>query len=148
VSWLGRLVAGLQPRRSEFDPGSVHVGFVVDKLTLWQVLPRVLWFSPVSFVPPVLHYTEKRKKLMIFITGLHNKSQGCSASVASAAGPLKNVWYFPKEICCRLKLTNPIQNQSWSWFCDFLFLRMSYALVHFCTLTEGIIFSGVVLVPN
>jgi hypothetical protein len=30
---------------------------------------------------------EKRKKLIIFITGLHNKPQGCGASVASAAGP-------------------------------------------------------------
>jgi hypothetical protein len=29
------------------------------------------------------------KKLIIFITGLHNKPQGCGASVASAAGPLK-----------------------------------------------------------
>jgi hypothetical protein len=30
----------------------------------------------------------KKKKLIIFITGLHNKPQGCGASVASAAGPL------------------------------------------------------------
>ena len=28
-----------------------------------------------------------RKKHIIFITGLHNKPQGCGASVASAAGP-------------------------------------------------------------
>jgi hypothetical protein len=49
--------------------------------------PRVLRVSPVNFIPPVLHYTEKRKKLIIFITGLHNKPQGCGASVASAAGP-------------------------------------------------------------
>jgi hypothetical protein len=28
-----------------------------------------------------------KKKLIIFITGLHNKRQGCGASVASAAGP-------------------------------------------------------------
>jgi hypothetical protein len=45
-------------------------------------------FSPVNFIPPVLHYKEKRKKLISFITGLHNKPQGCGASVASAAGPL------------------------------------------------------------
>jgi hypothetical protein len=32
----------------------------------------------------------KTKKLMIFITGLHNKPEDCGASVASAAGPLKN----------------------------------------------------------
>jgi hypothetical protein len=31
----------------------------------------------------------KTKKLIIFITGLHNKLQGCGASVASAAGPFK-----------------------------------------------------------
>jgi hypothetical protein len=30
---------------------------------------------------------KKEKKLIIFITGLHNKPQGCGASVASAAGP-------------------------------------------------------------
>jgi hypothetical protein len=63
------------------------VGFVVDKVALGQVFPRVLLFSPVSFIPPVLHYKGKRKKLIIFITGLHNKPQGFGASVASAAGP-------------------------------------------------------------
>jgi hypothetical protein len=49
--------------------------------------PRVPRFSPVNFIPPVLHDTNKRKILIIFITGLHNKPQGCSAVVASAAGP-------------------------------------------------------------
>jgi hypothetical protein len=63
------------------------VGFVVDKMALEHVFPRVLRFSPVIFIPPVLHYKEKRKKLSIFITGLHNNPQGCGASVASAAGP-------------------------------------------------------------
>jgi hypothetical protein len=63
------------------------VGFVVDKVALGQVFPRVLQFSLVIFIPPVLHYKEKRKKLIIFITGLHNKPQGCGASVASTAGP-------------------------------------------------------------
>ena len=43
-------------------------------------------FSPVSFIPPVLHYLEERKKRIIFITWLHKKPQGCGASVASAAG--------------------------------------------------------------
>jgi hypothetical protein len=62
------------------------VGFVVDKVALGQVFTRVLLFSPVNFIPPVLHYLEKRKKLITFITGLHNKRQGCGASVASAAG--------------------------------------------------------------
>ena len=30
-------------------------------------------FPPVNFIPPVLHDTEKRKKLIIFIADLHNK---------------------------------------------------------------------------
>jgi hypothetical protein len=29
----------LSPRRPGFDPGSVHVGFVVDKVALGQVFP-------------------------------------------------------------------------------------------------------------
>jgi hypothetical protein len=56
VPWLRRLAAGLPPRRPGFNPGSVHVGFVVDKVALGQVFPRVLRFSPVSFIAPVLHY--------------------------------------------------------------------------------------------
>jgi hypothetical protein len=58
-------------------------------------------FSPVSFVPRMLHYTEKWKKKLIFITGLHNKPQGCGVSVASAAGPFKK------------KTTSMEQNPSW-----------------------------------
>jgi hypothetical protein len=56
VPWLRRLAAGLPPRRPGFDPGSVHVAFEVDKVALGQVFPRVLRFSPVNFIPPVLHY--------------------------------------------------------------------------------------------
>jgi hypothetical protein len=59
VPWLRRLAAGLSPRRPGFDPRSVHVGFVVDKVVLGQVFLRVLRFSPVSFIPPVLYYAEK-----------------------------------------------------------------------------------------
>jgi hypothetical protein len=44
-------------------------------------------FFSVSFIPPVLHYTENEKKLIIFITVLQKKPQDCGASVASAAGP-------------------------------------------------------------
>ena len=76
VPWLRQLVAGLPPRRPVFDPGSANVGFVVDKVALGQVFPRVLRFSPVNFIPPVLHYLEKWKKKLIiflFILGLRNK---------------------------------------------------------------------------
>jgi hypothetical protein len=64
------------------------VEFVVDKVALGQVFPRVLQFSPVSIIPPVLLYNAKAENTssIIFITGLHNKFQCCGASVASAAG--------------------------------------------------------------
>jgi hypothetical protein len=42
VAWLRRLVVGLPPRRPGFDLGSVHVGFLVDNVTLEQVFPRIL----------------------------------------------------------------------------------------------------------
>jgi hypothetical protein len=63
------------------------VGFVMDKVALGHVFLRVLRFFPVNFIPPVLHYTEKRKKLIIFIIGFHNKPQGYGASVISVAEP-------------------------------------------------------------
>jgi hypothetical protein len=56
VPWLRPLAASLPPRRPGFDPGSVRVGFLLDKEALGQVFPRVLRFSPVNFIPPVLHY--------------------------------------------------------------------------------------------
>jgi hypothetical protein len=57
------------------------VGFVVDKVALGQVFfPEFFGFH--STGAPL---QEKGQK--IIITGLHNKPQGCGASVASAAGP-------------------------------------------------------------
>jgi hypothetical protein len=44
VPWLRRLVACLPLRRPGFDPGSVHVGFVVEKVALGQVFHRVVGF--------------------------------------------------------------------------------------------------------
>jgi hypothetical protein len=75
VPWLRRLVGGLSPRRPGFDLGSVHVGFVVDKVALGQVPPRVHWF-PLSTSFHRCSITCKHKKnwpSFIFITGLHKK---------------------------------------------------------------------------
>jgi hypothetical protein len=47
---------GFSPRRPGFDPGTVYVGFVVGKVALGQVFHRVHRFSPVNFIPLVLHY--------------------------------------------------------------------------------------------
>jgi hypothetical protein len=39
---------GLSPRRPGFAPGSIHVGFVVDKVALGQVFLQVLRVYPVN----------------------------------------------------------------------------------------------------
>jgi hypothetical protein len=44
VLWLRRLVAGLSTRSTGFAAGSIHVGFVVDKVVLGQVFLRVFRF--------------------------------------------------------------------------------------------------------
>jgi hypothetical protein len=69
---------------------------VVDKVALGKVFPRVLRLSLVNFIPLLFRNTEKRKYkhlAITFITGLHKTSQGCGASVAFAAGPLKKEWF-------------------------------------------------------
>jgi hypothetical protein len=77
VPWLRWLVAGLPPRKPGFDPRSVPVGFVVYKVTLGHVFPRVLRFFPCQFHSSGVPLLGKMKKLItflfIFITGLHNK---------------------------------------------------------------------------
>jgi hypothetical protein len=48
VPLLRSLVAGLSPRRPGFVPGSIHAGFVMEKVALGQGFLRVLRFSPVN----------------------------------------------------------------------------------------------------
>jgi len=43
------------PRKPEFDPRCVHVGFVVDEASLSQVFLRVFLISPVSIIPLIIH---------------------------------------------------------------------------------------------
>jgi hypothetical protein len=59
------------------------VGFVVDKVALGQVFPCQFHSTGAS----LLGKGQKIIIIFIFITGLHNKPQGCGASVASAVGP-------------------------------------------------------------
>jgi hypothetical protein len=71
LPWLRRLVAGLSPRRPGFDPGSVLVRFVVDKLALGQVFLRVVGFPlSISFHWCSINCKTWLKKLLIFITGV------------------------------------------------------------------------------
>ena len=86
VPRLRRSVAGLSPRRHGFDPGSVHVGFVVDKVALGQVFSPITSVFPCQFhsTGPPLHGNTGEKTNHLH----HRVAQDCGASVASAAGPL------------------------------------------------------------
>ena len=57
VPWRRRLVACtcLLQRTSGFDPRQVHAIFIMDTVKRGQIFLRVLRFSPVSIIPPVLH---------------------------------------------------------------------------------------------
>jgi hypothetical protein len=60
VPWLRLLVAGLSLRRPRFEFGSIYVGFLVDKVSLGQVLLRGFDFLlSISFHcgPPRSHIT-------------------------------------------------------------------------------------------
>jgi hypothetical protein len=63
------------PPEPGFDPGSVHMGFVMDKVALGQVFPRILRFSLVSFIPPVLNYLENRGKNKLSLHLHHTVAQ-------------------------------------------------------------------------
>jgi len=54
VPSLRQSVAGLSPQRLGFDPWSFHARSVVDKVVLAHFFLRILRFSPVSIIPPVL----------------------------------------------------------------------------------------------
>jgi hypothetical protein len=56
VPWFRRLVAGLSLQIPGFVPGSVHVGFVVDRVVLGQIfLPSSLVFPCQCHSPVALH---------------------------------------------------------------------------------------------
>jgi hypothetical protein len=52
MPWLRQLVTDISLRRAGFTPGSVHVGFVVDKVAFEQFFLRVVEFSPVNIISP------------------------------------------------------------------------------------------------
>jgi hypothetical protein len=68
MPWLRRLVAAVSLRR----PGSVSVGFVMDKVALGQVFLRGLQFSPVTVIPLAVNNH--------IIWGMNNRPIGACSS--------------------------------------------------------------------
>ena len=56
-----RFIAGICTLNSRFDPGPLHVEFVVGKMALGKVLHRSLRLFPVTIIPSVLHIYISRK---------------------------------------------------------------------------------------
>ena len=55
VPWIWRLVNGLLPRRPRIKLRPLPLGFMIDEIALGHVLLRVLWFSSVIIIPPMIH---------------------------------------------------------------------------------------------
>ena len=50
-----RLIAGLPIRRPAFRPNPVHMGLLLDRMSLKENLLRVRQFSLTGITPPMLH---------------------------------------------------------------------------------------------
>jgi hypothetical protein len=94
MPWLRQLVAGLSPRRPGLDPGSVHVGFVVDKVVLGQV------FFPSTSVFPCQFQSTGAPLL-----GKTKKTNHLYHKVAQYASRLGGV----RSICCGALLQKKLQ---------------------------------------
>jgi hypothetical protein len=71
--WLRWLVAGLSLWWPRFAHGSVHVGFVVEKVSLRQVFLRVFQFLLVSIIPQWL-------SMLIVTWGMNSRPVGGRSS--------------------------------------------------------------------
>jgi hypothetical protein len=55
IPWLWMLGDHLSLQRHGFDSSPVHMGFVVELVETGEVFLQILWFSPVSIIPPLLN---------------------------------------------------------------------------------------------
>jgi len=55
ILWLWMLGTHLSLQRYGYDSRPVHMGFVVELVENGEVFLQILWFSPVSIIPPLLN---------------------------------------------------------------------------------------------
>jgi hypothetical protein len=99
------------------------VGFVVDKVELGEAFPCRFH----STGAPLLGKGQKIITIIIvtFIAGLHNKPQGCGASVAPAAGPVTTK---KKYLVCYLV------------FCLYVIIFVCLCVISFCYAYDNLLF--------
>jgi hypothetical protein len=90
-SWLnGRcmavtLVAGFPPRRPGFEPGSGHVGFVIDKAVLGQIFPGYSGFLCQSF-HRLLHTYDPSASLSLSLSSSSSSSGTGTVGLSCLSG--------------------------------------------------------------
>jgi hypothetical protein len=104
--WLRRLVAGISPRKSAFDPRPVHVEFAVDIVALGQGLPRVLRLSPVTITPPMhqIHWSNTERCTSL---ATHQRRQ-INTSVARRSVCISALWSEFWNMCFYFKHRNSV----------------------------------------
>ena len=104
--------AGLSPRSRGIDSWSFHEIFLVNKLLLRLVFLRVLRFSPISIIPPLLHthldlkycyYYEKDKRAEL------GKPQGVLMGISVSTGQKSTLTLQP-ALCIRRLYVNLVDN--------------------------------------
>jgi len=148
IPWLKELVAYVSLRRPEFYPRPVCVGFVVDKVTLWQVFLWILQFSMVSllthsFITVAMYgyqlTASLNNALMEFLSAF---AMTCYIPLVNSCRRLLNLVTFLRKLrmtwrlCCWCKLVTCLASAS---------LAESYIFHHttdvFCQLMWNVIIS-------
>lgn len=114
IRWL---VVGLSPRRLWFDPWSVRVRSVMDRVAPRQVFHRVLWILSITVIPPVL-----RSFSVLFHSFIHPSLTVCNLSIwqRRKINTLKNT-----SICITFaKIIRIVFDWVWSLNIDEVFVVM------------------------
>jgi hypothetical protein len=140
VPWLRRLVTSVAPRRPDFALGSVHVGFVMDKLALAEVFLPSSSVFPCQYhftVAPHTHISPEGWAIGPLIASVLRHSLSPSTWTTYALVHVNLMFVYYKES------VNPsINSVYWIAFLSMDHLRVSWrcpvSIVCDCRLDEGV----------